>query len=196
MSDGTRRSSTYWQDYPATTTLVAAADLNDFEDGLDSLLGPTRTKPPRVHAHLTADSAVANNAWTLATSWTADTDPLGMYSGGAITIPALGGVTYRWRLHWWLHWTVSTAGVRYHQITVNSTSASPANTNILRFAPLTAPNGYGAGDSFEMTYSGPLNSGDVVRFAVWQNSAATLSLTAATVAKQDSGFDLTLLGPA
>lgn len=95
-----RRSATYWKDYPDTSTLPSAADYNDIEAALDSLLGPGNTALPVCEVRLTtAYPTLPSGSYNMSGNMTATTDPLNMFSLNSeyrITLPITGRYHCEW----------------------------------------------------------------------------------------------------
>lgn len=170
-----RHSSSYWKNYPDTSTLPVAADFNDWEAAHDSMVGALRTRPVRIRVVLAADVALGNNVNQQITGWTETRDVDNAFANDAFTVP----LPNRW-------WTIvfgcrfagsGSGGYRYNYLINNSTTVTTAS--ILAQDGGFVPSGALAtpGDYRRCMYDGPLNQGDVVRMFAVQNSGANLNVT-------------------
>lgn len=75
-----RRAGADWRDYPDTSTLVTAQDYEDYSDGLDSAVGPGRTRGPLCIVHLDAAFTLGPANVFAQDGWSVTTDPDGMAS--------------------------------------------------------------------------------------------------------------------
>lgn len=182
-----RRSSTYWKDYPDTSTNPSAADYNDIEAGLDSVVGSGRTGAPVFRAHLAANAALTAGQTALAAAgWPADVDNAAGYTPGSpsyYTIPITGA--YGLALH--TLWDAGTA-VQYATFYKNGTTA--ASVLAIR-AEGNAMSGYDT-SNVHCVDELPLVVGDKIYWAVATSAACNL-IAARTL--QTTHISIRYVGP-
>lgn len=189
-----------WVDYPATTTLVTAATLENQENATDrlttALFGATgRTYPVSAKYKLTADLPLNTNTNAQLTGWTSISDKDSIFSSNAWTIPF--GSRF-WHVKASLRFGGSAGGgYRYIYLLLNSATVT-TSTILAQDGRINAAVSAPAGDYCNVSFDGPLNSGDVLRVAAVQSSGGTLTISAATqsINQGDTWFSLADGGPA
>ncbi len=174
-----RYATNYFVDFPANGPLIDAAFCNDTNTSLNALLGTGNTDAYRCWLRLNADVALTAGANVALASWTASTNPQGMYSSGTVTIPSLTGGPYQWRIQ--LHGRFSQVAGGARILTVNRNSTTVTQASIVAQTTISTGSSQGNGDIYDVLYDGPLNGSDVLRFFAFSASSG-VSVTAANLA--------------